>query len=132
MARLKGKVVIVTGASKGIGAAIAEKLAEEGAATVVNYASSDRDAQDVVSRIKARGGRATAVKADVSKLADIQRLFNSAVKEFFEVDVLVNNAGVYEPRPLEAVDEHNFAWQFDVNVKGVYFAAQAAAQAFGE
>ena len=127
MARLKGKVAIVTGASKGIDAAIAEKLTEEGAATVVNYASSDRDAQDVVSRIKARGGRATAVKADVSKLADIQRLFNSAVKEFVEVDVWVNNAGVYEPRPLEAVDEHNFAWQFDVNVKGVYFAAQAAA-----
>jgi 3-oxoacyl-[acyl-carrier protein] reductase len=89
MARLKGKVTIMTGASKGIGAAIAEKLAEEGAATVVNYATSDSDAQNVVSRITARGGRAAAV----SKLADIQRLFDTAVKEFGKVDVLVNNAG---------------------------------------
>ena len=132
MARLKGKVAIVTGASKGIGAAIAEKLAEEGAATVVNYASSDRDAQDVVSRITARGGRATAVKADVSKLADIRRLFDSAVTEFGKVDVLVNNAGIYEPRPLEAVDENHFDREFGVNVKGLYFAAQAAAQVFGD
>jgi 3-oxoacyl-[acyl-carrier protein] reductase len=132
MARLEGKVAIVTGASKGIGAAIAEKLAEEGAATVVNYATSDSDAQNVVSRIAARGGRATAVKADVSKLADIQRLFDSAVKEFGKVDVLVNNAGVYEFRPLAAVDENHFDRQFDVNVKGLYFAAQAAAQAFGD
>jgi len=93
MARLEGKMAIVTGASKGIGAAIAEKLAEEGAATVVNYATSGSDAQNVVSRITARGGRATAVKADVSKLADIQRLFDTAVKEFGKVDVLVNNAG---------------------------------------
>lgn len=132
MARLEGKVAIVTGASKGIGAAIAEKLAEEGAATVVNYATSDSDAQNVVSRITARGGRATAAKADVSKLADIQRLFDTAVTEFGKVDVLVNNAGVYEFRPLAAVDENHFDRQFDVNVKGLYFAAQAAAQAFGD
>jgi 3-oxoacyl-[acyl-carrier protein] reductase len=128
MARLKGKVTIMTGASKGIGAAIAEKLAEEGAATVVNYATSDSDAQNVVARITARGGRAAAV----SKLADIQRLFDTAVTEFGKVDVLANNAGVYEFRPLAADDENHFDRQFDVNVKGLYFAAQAAAQAFGD
>ena len=83
-------------------------------------------------RITARGGRAKAMKADVSKQADIRRLFDSAVKEFGKVDVLVNNAGVYEFRPLAAVDENHFDRQFDVNVKGLYFAAQAAAQAFGD
>jgi 3-oxoacyl-[acyl-carrier protein] reductase len=119
MARLEGKVAIVTGASKGIGAAIAEKLAEEGAATVVNYATSDSDAQNLVLRIKVRGGRATAVKADVSKLA----LFDSAVKEFGKVHVLVNNAGVFEFRPLSAADENHFDRQFNGNVKGLYFAA---------
>jgi 3-oxoacyl-[acyl-carrier protein] reductase len=123
MATLDGKVAIVTGASKGIGAAIAEKLAEEGAATVVNYATSDSDAQNLVSRIKVRGGRATAVKADVSKLADIQQLFDSAVKEFGKVHVLVNNAGVFEFRPLSAVDANHFDRQFNGNVKGLYFAA---------
>jgi NAD(P)-dependent dehydrogenase (short-subunit alcohol dehydrogenase family) len=84
-----------------------------------------------VSRIKARGGRAAAVKADASKLPDIRRLFDSAVTEFGKVDVLVNNAGVYEPRSLEVVDESHFDREFGVNVKGLYFAAQAAAQAFG-
>lgn len=132
MARLDDKVAIVTGASKGIGAAIAEKLAEEGAIVVVNYASSESDAEKVVARITARGGRAKAMKADVSKQADIRRLFDSAVKEFGKVDVLVNNAGVYEPRPLAAVDANHFDRQFDVNVKGVYFAAQAAAEKFGD
>jgi 3-oxoacyl-[acyl-carrier protein] reductase len=85
-----------------------------------------------VSRITACGGRATAVKADVSKLADIRRLFDSAVTEFGKVDVLVNHAGIYEPRPLEAVDENHFGREFGVNVRGLYFAAQAAAQAFGD
>jgi 3-oxoacyl-[acyl-carrier protein] reductase len=97
MARLDDKVAIVTGASKGIGAAIAEKLAEEGAVVVVNYASSDSNAEKVVARITARGGRAKAMKADVRKQADIRRLFDSAVKEFGKVDVLVNNAGYTSP-----------------------------------
>jgi len=98
----------------------------------VNYASSDSDAEKVVARIAARGGRAKAMKADVSKQADIRRLFDSAVKEFGKLDVLVNNAGVYEPLPLAAVDSNHFDRQFDVNVKGLYFAAQAAAEKFGD
>lgn len=100
MATLDGKVAIVTGASKGIGAAIAEKLAEQGAATVVNYARSEAGANQVLERIKARGGRATTVKADVSRPADIKRLFESTISEFGKVDVVVNNAATYEFRPL--------------------------------
>ena len=103
MAKLDGKVAIVTGASKGIGAAIAEKLAEEGAAVIVNYARSETEAQAVVSRIRTRGGRAVAVKADVSKLRDIHGLFDSTVRKFGKIDVLVNNAGTYEFLPIASV-----------------------------
>src|SRR5205085_6103661 len=101
--RLKGKVAVVTGASKGIGAAIALHLAAEGAAVVVNYASSKEGADRVVGEINGNGGRAIAVQADVSKLADIRRLFAEAKKAFGALDVLVNNAGVYEFGPIEAV-----------------------------
>src|SRR4051794_13840142 len=104
MNRLKNKVAVVTGASKGIGAAIAEQFAAEGAAVVVNYASSKSGADAVVSRITKKDGRAVAVQADVSKADDIRRLFAEAKKAFGRVDILVNNAGVYDMKPLEQVD----------------------------
>src|SRR5437773_8176974 len=103
MNRLKGKVAVVTGASKGIGAAIAEHLAAEGAAVVVNYSSSKAGADSVVKRITQKDGRAIAVQADVSKPDDIQRLFAETKKAFGVLDILVNNAGIYEFSPLEAI-----------------------------
>ena len=101
MNRLKGKVALVTGASKGIGAAIAENMAAEGAAVVVNYASSKAGADAVVKRIAQNGGKAVAVQADVAKPEDIQRLFAEAKKAFGKLDILVNNAGIYEFAPLD-------------------------------
>jgi 3-oxoacyl-[acyl-carrier protein] reductase len=130
--KLAGKVAVVTGASKGIGAAIAEKLAEDGARVIVNYAKSDAEAKAVVSRIKAKGGEAQAVRADVSNPAEARKLLDGAVREFGHVDVLVNNAGVYEFRPLPEVDEEHFNRLFDLNVKGLLFATQAAVNAFGD
>lgn len=130
MSRLQYKVAIVTGASKGIGAAIARQLAVEGAAVVVNYASSKKDADRVVADIKAGGGRAVAVQANVAKHEDIRRLFADTKTAFGRVDILVNNAGVYEFSPLEAITEEHFRKQFDVNVLGVLLASQAAAQHF--
>src|SRR5262249_36103386 len=103
MGKLQGKVAVVTGASKGIGASIARHLADEGAAVVVNYASSKHGAEKVVAEIAAAGGRAVAVQADVSKHADVKRLIAESVKAFGRLDVLVNNAGIYEFSPLEAV-----------------------------
>ncbi len=132
MPNLKGKIAIVTGASKGIGAAIAEDLAREGASVVVNYSSSQQKAEEIVSRIKANGGSAKAVRADVSKPADARQLIDAAVAEFGRVDILVNNAGVYEFRPLSEVDEAHVDRMFDLNVKGLIFATQAAVKAFGE
>ncbi len=132
MAKLQGKVAVVTGASKGIGAAIAEKLAREGAAVVVNYSSSAGQAAALVEKIRAAGGKVAAIQADVSKPAEAQRLIASAVSEFGTVDVLVNNAGVYEFAPLEQVDESHYARMFDLNVKGLLFATQAATNAFGD
>src|SRR4051812_6965473 len=113
--RLKGKVAVVTGASKGIGAAIAGHLAAEGAAVVVNYASSKSGADRVVADITAKGGRAVAVQADVSRPDDIRRLFAEAKKAFGRLDVLVNNAGVYEFAPLENVTPEHFHKLFDLN-----------------
>jgi 3-oxoacyl-[acyl-carrier protein] reductase len=129
--KLQGKVAVVTGASKGIGAEIALQLAAEGAAVVVNYASSKAGADKVVATVKGKGGKAVAVQADVSKQADVQRLFAEAKKAFGTVDVLVNNAGVYEFAPLEAITAEHFNKQFGLNVLGLLFASQAAAAQFG-
>lgn len=132
MSNLTGKVAIVSGASKGIGAAIAEKLAEDGAEVVVNYSKSARQAEAVVSRIKAKGGKARAVQADVSKHAEAKALVDATVRESGKLDILVNNAGVFEFLPLSNVHEEHFDRQFDLNVKGLLFASQAAANAFGD
>jgi 3-oxoacyl-[acyl-carrier protein] reductase len=129
--RLKGKVAVVTGASKGIGAAIALHLAKDGAAVVVNYAASKAGADRVVGEITGSGGRAVAVQADVSKPADIRRLFAEAKKAFGTLDILVNNAGVYEFAPLEAVTPEHFHKQFDLNVLGLILATQEAVKQFG-
>src|SRR5262249_59315210 len=111
----EGRVAVVTGASKGIGAAIAEHLAAAGAAVVVNYASSKAGAEAVVQRIRQAGGKAVAVQADVSKPDDIRRLFAETKKAFGKLDLLVNNAGVYEFAPLEAISAEHFHKQFDLN-----------------
>jgi len=126
MAKLTGKVAVVTGASKGIGAAIAEALGKEGASVVVNYAGDQAGANKVVGKITAAGGKAIAVKADVSKQSDVTNLFAETKKVFGKVDILVNNAGVYEFRPLEAVDEKHFHRQFDINVLGTLLVTKQA------
>src|SRR5687767_10407783 len=123
--KLAGKVAVVTGASKGIGASIAKHLAAEGAAVVVNYASSREGAERVVAEILAQKGRAVAVQADVSKKADVERLFSEGKKAFGRLDVLVNNAGIYEFAPLAEVTEDHFHRQFDLNVLGLLLASQA-------
>jgi 3-oxoacyl-[acyl-carrier protein] reductase len=129
--KLDGKVAVVTGASKGIGAGIAKHLAAEGAAVVVNYSSSKEGADKVVDEITKRGGKAIAVQADVAKKKDIDRLFAETKKAFGRLDILVNNAGVYEFGPLENVTEEHFHKHFDVNVLGLLFASQAALMYFG-
>jgi len=128
--KLAGKVAIVTGASKGIGAAIAKALAAEGASMVVNYSSSKAEGEKVVEQITAKGGRAMAVPANVSKQAEIDRLFGEAKKAFGRLDILVNNAGIYEFAPLEKVTEEHFHKQFNLNVLGLILASQAAAKLF--
>jgi 3-oxoacyl-[acyl-carrier protein] reductase len=128
--KLSGKVAVVTGASKGIGAAIALHLARAGAAVVVNYASSREGADRVVAQITADGGRAVAVQADVSKNADIDRLFDETKQAFGRLDMLVNNAGVFEFRPLAEVNETHFRRQFDVNVLGLLLTTQKAVERF--
>src|SRR6516162_10237351 len=128
--KLNGKVAVVTGASKGIGASIAKHLAAEGASVVVNYASSKNGADQVVSEINKNGGKAVAVKADVSKKTEIDQLFAETKKNFGQVDILVNNAGVYEFLPLEQVTEDHFHKQFNLNVLGLLLASQAAAKQF--
>lgn len=130
-AKLKGKVAVVTGASKGIGAAIAEHLAAEGAAVVVNYAKSKSGADAVVSRIKQKDGKAIAVRADVSKADDIRRLFVETKNVFGQVDILVNNAGIYEFAPLEAITEEHFHRQFNLNVLGLLLTTQEAVKHIG-
>jgi 3-oxoacyl-[acyl-carrier protein] reductase len=129
--KLSGKVAVVTGASKGIGAEIARQLAAEGAAVVVNYASSKAGADRVVADITGRGGKAVAVQADVAKEADVQRLFAEANRAFGRVDVLVNNAGVYEFAPLENVTADHFHRQFNLNVLGLLLATREAVKHFG-
>ena len=131
MKKLAGKVAVVTGASKGIGAAIARQLADEGASVVVNYASSKDGAERVVGEIKRQGGKAVAIQADVAKQADIRRLFAEAQKAFGRLDILVNNAGIYEFVPLEAITEEHFHKQFNLNVLGLILATQEAVKHFG-
>lgn len=132
MAKLAGKVAVVSGASKGIGAAIAERLAEDGAAVIVNYAASAKQAEAVVAKIKAAGGKAEAVRADLSKPAEAKQLIDQTVAEFGRIDILVNNAGVYEFVALADVNEVHFDRIFDLNVKGLLFATKAAVNAFGD
>ncbi len=126
MSKLKGKVAVVTGASKGIGASIAEHLAAEGASVVVNYATSKSGAEEVVQHIKAKGGKAIAVQADVSQPKDITRLFAETKAAYGKVDILVNNAGVYEFAPLESVTPDHFHKLFDLNVLGLLLTTQEA------
>ena len=128
--KLTGKVAIVTGASKGIGASIAKHLAAEGAAVVVNYASSKEGADKVVSEITAKGGKAIAVQGNVAKKADVDRLFAETTKAFGLVNVLVNNAGVYEMLPLEAITEEHYRKQYDTNVLGPLLTTQEAVKHF--
>jgi 3-oxoacyl-[acyl-carrier protein] reductase len=128
---LKGQVAVVTGASKGIGAAIAEELATAGAAVVVNYASSRAAADTVVERIRKADGKAIAVQADASKLEDVRRLFAETKKSFGKLDILVNNAGIYEFAPLEAITAEHFHKQFDLNVLGLLWTTQEAIKHFG-
>lgn len=132
MTKLKGKVAVVTGASKGIGASIAEHLAAEGAEVVVNYATSKSGADAVVARITKAGGTAVAIQADVSKPADIERLFAETVARFGRVDTLVNNAGIYEFASIDAVTPEHFHKQFDLNVLGVLLATREAARLMQE
>ena len=132
MSKLQGKVAVVTGGSKGIGAGIAKALARDGAAVVVNYASSQAGAEAVVAEITAAGGRAMAVRADVSKAAEAQALIEAAVAQFGRLDVLVNNSGVYEFAAIEEVTEAHYRRLFDINVLGVLLASGAAAKHLGE
>lgn len=129
--KLEGKVAIVTGASKGIGASIAKHMATEGASVVVNYASSKEGADAVVAEIEKAGGKALAVKADVSKKAEIESLFAQAKKSFGKLDILVNNAGRYEFAPIDAITEEHFHKMFDLNVLGLILSAQEAVKHFG-
>jgi 3-oxoacyl-[acyl-carrier protein] reductase len=131
MSKLKNKVAVVTGASKGIGASIAKGLAAEGASVVVNYSSSREGADRIVKEIEAAGGKAVAVQGDVSKAADVTRLFAETKKAYGKLDVLVNNAGVYEFSPLEQINEEQFHRMFNTNVLGLLLVTQEAVKHFG-
>jgi 3-oxoacyl-[acyl-carrier protein] reductase len=131
MSRLKNKVAVVTGASKGIGASIARGFAAEGAAVVVNYASSQEGAERVVSEITANGGKAVAVKGNVSSASDVERLFAETKRAFGRLDVLVNNAGVYDFVPLGEITEEHFHRLFNTNVLGLILSTQEAVKLFG-
>jgi 3-oxoacyl-[acyl-carrier protein] reductase len=132
MNKLTGKVAVVTGASKGIGAAIAKSLAAEGASVVANYASSKTRGDAVVAAITAAGGKAVAVQGDVSNAADAQGIVQAAIKNYGRLDILVNNSGVYEYAPIEAITEEHFHRQFRINVLGLLLATQAAVKYIGE
>jgi 3-oxoacyl-[acyl-carrier protein] reductase len=131
MAKLTNQVAVVTGASKGIGAGIAKALAAEGASVVVNYSSSKEGADRVVQEITAKGGKAIAVQGDVSKVADIQRLFAETKKAYGKLNILVNNAGIYQFAPLDAVTEDLFHNQFNLNVLGLLLTTREAVKLFG-
>jgi 3-oxoacyl-[acyl-carrier protein] reductase len=130
--KLTGKVAVVTGASKGIGAGIARELAGNGASVVVNYSSSKEAADRVVAEIVANGGKAVAVHANVTKKSDVERLFAETKKAFGKADILVNNAGAYEFSPLLEITPEHFHKQFDLNVLGLLFASQEAVRQFGK
>lgn len=132
MAKLANKVAVVTGASKGIGAAIAKKLAEEGASVVVNYSSSKEGADKVVAEIVSAGGKAIAVGANIAKEAEIKTLFDETKKAFGRVDILVNNAGIYKFGPIDTVSTEEFLKQYEVNVLGLMLTSKAAAAQFPE
>jgi 3-oxoacyl-[acyl-carrier protein] reductase len=132
MSKLENKVAIVTGASKGIGAAIAKYFAAEGAKVVVNYASSKQDADNVVKAITDKGGTAISVQGDVSKEADVNRLFDETKNAFGTLDILVNNAGIYQYEPIEQVSAESFHRQFNINVFGSLLTIQASVKLFGD
>ena len=132
MKKLEGKVAVVTGASKGIGAGIAKQLAAEGATVVVNYSSSQKDADAVVAEMTAKGGKAIALGANVSKKAEIEKLFAETTKALGKIDILVNNAGIYEFVPLEGITEDHFHRIFDLNVLGLLLTTQEAVKHFPE
>jgi 3-oxoacyl-[acyl-carrier protein] reductase len=132
MGRLNGKVAVITGAAKGIGAAIAEKFGAEGANVVVNYAHDKAGAERVVKKIQSSGAKAIAVQGDVSKLPDIQKLFSETQSAFGKVTILVNNAGIFEFRPLEQIDEKHFRKQYDVNVLGLLLTTREAVKYFDD
>lgn len=124
---LKGKIALVTGASRGIGRAIAERLARSGASVAVNYSSSAAEAEKLVAEIKAAGGNAIAIQADMGRVLDISRMFDKTIAHFGKLDILVNNAGIIVVKPVTATTEEDFDRIFAVNVKGVFFACQQAA-----
>jgi 3-oxoacyl-[acyl-carrier protein] reductase len=132
MSKLSGRVAVVTGASKGIGAGIAKGLAADGAAVVVNYSSSKDGADRVVAEINSDGGRAIAVQGNVAKAADVGKIFSTTKQAFGRLDILVNNAGVYNLLPLKEVTEEDFHRHFDINVLGLLLATREAAKYFGE
>ncbi|SFK72351.1 3-oxoacyl-[acyl-carrier protein] reductase [Paenibacillus sp. 1_12] len=124
---LAGKVVLITGASRGIGRKIAEDFADRGAKVIVNYASNKGTAEEVIAAIKQNGGEALAIQADISQVAEVELLFGSAIELYGQVDILVNNAGIMITKPIEQVTEAEFDKQFAINVKGTFFACQQAA-----
>jgi 3-oxoacyl-[acyl-carrier protein] reductase len=132
MGKLTGKIALVTGASKGIGAAIAESLGAAGAAVAVNYASDKAGADRVVETIRRAGGNAFAVQGSVAKSADVERIFAETEKAFGKINILVNNAGVYRFAPIEAFSDEDFDWMFDTNVRGLLRTTQEAVKRFGE
>ena len=132
MSKVSGKVAVVTGASKGIGAAIAKALGAEGASVVVNYASSRNEADAVVDAISKAGGQAIAVKGNVTNAAEAEGIINTAVKEFGSLDILVNNAGISEFVSIDKVTEQHFHRIFDINVLGLLLTTQAAVRHLGE